>query len=79
MVALFFLLVAIIGFVAFLSFDLKRWIDIDGADSTEATMPSEQYEDFGINLDSLQETHSRNLIQEYKEHTMRFLENFDIE
>lgn len=79
MVALLFLLVAIVGFVAYLSFDIKRWLDIDGSDRTEATMPSEQYEDFGINLDSLQETPRSNLIRDYKEHTMKFLESYDIE
>ena len=79
-IALLLLLAGIIGFFVYLYRDHQRWYSSDELEMeyyvpsvrTEAPIPSEQYEDFGINVESQQvedqqETHRSKFIQDVKE------------
>ena len=92
--ALFLLLSAIVGLVAYVGCDREDWYGSDELEveyynytpsvRTEMPISSEQHEDFGINVESQQveeqqETHRSKFLRDLEEHTMRFFEMQDIE
>ena len=86
-VALLFLLVAIIGLVAYVGrshqdgSDDYEWEERTSSVRTEAPMSSEQLEDpeYSENTESQQETRRSKFIHDYEEHMMKLMDMHSIE